>query len=455
MKTLESPAPRTWPWLVLIFAVSVCARLSYVHHFASALPFWDEWDAEGDMLLRPLIEQSLSLGDLLHAHNEHRILPSKLLSLLSFSLSGEWNSLNNARFDAFLFSLIPAFFFWFLARGTASLSARIFLLLAVTATALLPFDWENFLIGFQSQFYFLVVFALLAFSLAVAKPDKPAAIVGLCLLCILDMASGILVPPAVAGIYVVRSILDRGHFRIAASMTAAMAALAVAGYLSMPVIPGHQALKAQSAGEFVTALGHVLAWPANRPSALLAIWLPAAARFLYLMAKRGKASPQDLFALGCWMWSLGQALAIAYSRGHQLAEVPSRYLVTLVPGLLANAWFAFLFLQSAFRAIPRLRARHAAGAAISLAFFACSIGGLILRTPADWQAMQGRHEALRTQAAHVACYLDTRDPRCLDVPFFQIPYPDADRLRGMLDNPALRSVLDRCAIATCPTPQRS
>ena len=42
--------------LLATLLLVIVARIYFVETFAIPLPFWDQWDAEGDTLLRPWIE---------------------------------------------------------------------------------------------------------------------------------------------------------------------------------------------------------------------------------------------------------------------------------------------------------------------------------------------------------------------------------------------------------------
>ena len=100
----HSPAhSRPYPaWLIAVAVglIALVARLLYIHYFAVSMPFWDQWDAEGDHLLKPLLSGSLGWAELLHAHNEHRIVPTKLVTLASYLATGQWNTIYEARISA-------------------------------------------------------------------------------------------------------------------------------------------------------------------------------------------------------------------------------------------------------------------------------------------------------------------------------------------------------------------
>src|SRR5690242_7592258 len=55
-----------------LFCVVLGAKFNLLQRDGSDLPFWDQWDAEGDFLFRPHLERGLHAADLFRPHNEHR-----------------------------------------------------------------------------------------------------------------------------------------------------------------------------------------------------------------------------------------------------------------------------------------------------------------------------------------------------------------------------------------------
>jgi hypothetical protein len=198
-----------------VFILVGLSRLYFVENFAVPLPYWDQWDAEGDFLLRPWIEGTLKLSDLWQPHNEHRIFPTRVLSLAIFEITGSWNNFTEARFNILLAAAIPAILTWLMCRHGALFGKRYLLLIVVIAQFALPFSFENLLIGFQSQFYFLILFTLVSISLAILRPRSIFAIVAilvLSVLSVLTMASGLLTPLSAAFVYFLNWYLKQTKF---------------------------------------------------------------------------------------------------------------------------------------------------------------------------------------------------------------------------------------------------
>jgi len=418
--------------LLLIMA----ARFYYVETFAIRLPFWDQWDAEGDYLLRPWIEGRLNLRDLWSPHNEHRIFPTRLLSLAIFSLTGVWDNLIEARVNILLAACIPLIILLFLMRQKALHGPRWLVLIVIIVQFSLPFSFENLLVGFQSQFYFLIIFTLLAIILAVRYSNSLLAMAGvlaLSWLSVLTMASGLLTPLAAAGVYVLQGFQNREVNWKHVGLVVALAGLSLAGYAILPQIGGNHIYRSRSFSELLTALEYFLSWPMleSWPDAIV-LWLPAFVMVPWLLRIR-TLSRADLFMAGCVMWSLAQTIAIAYGRGQAMESVSSRYTELFTIGLIGNAWFATRFIETL--------SRYWYIAWLGLVFFYVFITGHDMRHELEMIDLHESYSHSLKQESNVRKYLQTGDPSALVKPQFEIPYPDSIRLRSLLDNPTLRPIL--------------
>ena len=279
---LVQPAPAkskgilTFIFLALVMLVS---RWYYVEQFAVALPFWDQWDAEWAALLKPWTEGTLRLSDLWAAHNEHRIMPTRLLTLLCFELSGSWNNLYEARLNIPLGVSTSLFLIWLLYKEGELYGVRWLVVAVIVAGASLPFSWDNMLIGFQSQFYFINVFTLFSLALAVYRPREGwavALILLLSLLSILTLASGLLTPLAVAAVYLAHAFVQRKLTPQAAGLIVGLVLLAALAYWTMPYVPNNQALRARSIVEFMEAAIRIMGWPLRGSKLHIGVmWVPS------------------------------------------------------------------------------------------------------------------------------------------------------------------------------------
>lgn len=423
---------------LLLFALVVAGRVVFVSLYAESIPFWDQWDAEGMQLLKPWVEGRLQLADLFAAHNEHRILLTRLLSLALFEANGgQWDNLVSAYANTAVYAAVPTALFLALAPGLAWRSSRGVLFLALLALALLPYAWENTRVGFQSQFYFMSLLAIATLWLAsrMQGPRQFAATAATATLGLFTMASGVLAPVAAGGLLCLRAWIGDARLRSVVAAILVLAAIAVLGLASIPHIAPHDVYRAQGLGELLARLLPNLGWPlaGNRWTWLL-VWFPTATSLWRLLRHR-QADPREVFALGVAAWALLQLVAISYSRD----SLSSRYLDTVALGVVANLWLG-LGLLEAFARRPRPAAGVQAGVAL-LASLACVVA-LARALPSDLATANAQRELSGLQVAHVRAFMSTGDIAHLHGKRAQaIPYPDAGRLAGYLADPTLRAIL--------------
>ena len=88
---------RRWPVPVVLAIAVIAVRVVLVAAYASPVPYRDQWDAEGAYLLAPWIEGTHAASGWFAAHNEHRILWTRVLTLGLFEANGgQWDNLVSA-----------------------------------------------------------------------------------------------------------------------------------------------------------------------------------------------------------------------------------------------------------------------------------------------------------------------------------------------------------------------
>jgi len=423
--------------VLLVFAV----RLYWVARYATSAPFWDQWDAEIDRLLVPIAQGRYTWTSLFEAHNEHRIFFTRLMTLALFGL-------NSGQFDArveCLFNLLP-YCAAILVMASALLrhsdrAARPVLALFFALVLALPFSWENIIGGFQSQFYFLLGFSVAAIWVASTAELRLARIGTLFLmtLCAMfSMASGLLVAMTLCALAVLRWIDGSAPRRAAITLLSSQALLAVFGYLILPASMG-ASFHAQDARELLSALKMVLSWPRSATWLHVAVvWLPTfylvfrVARDL--IARRALLREHRLFA-GILAWVLLQAAAMAYSRGHDMVEIASRYLDILSVGICTNVAIA---VTAAFGLKGRLRI---AAVLLSALYMSQFVIALALATPGAMANMGGRQDGGARVVRMLGRYVATGDPASLEGNPGMFAYPDSARVARTLDTPVVAAMM--------------
>lgn len=334
-----SPLDLHWRWALPAASglLVLGAQLWLVARAGTDIPFFDQWDVEGRLLFPAWLDGSLAPAQLLAAHNEHRILWTRLLELGLFATNGRWDPLVELAVNALLHAGVAALLVTALAPGFRRAPA-----IAITAAVVLlnlpVLGWHNALWGFQSQVYFCLLFALGALAV-LAPAGRSAARAGagalLAIAAMFAMGAGLLAPIAVTAIWA-----WRGERR--AWAWAGLAALVGLGVVLQADVPAHAALRSASPGDFFTALRQVLAWPARgAPWMALMANLPLAAFVAGRALRRLPRSESEEFVLAVALWGLLVAGATAWSRGgggEFLLGVPSRYadFLGLLP--LVNGW---------------------------------------------------------------------------------------------------------------------
>jgi len=407
-----------------------------IHRFGTDVPYWDEWDAVGGVLLMPWAHGNLHLADFLHPHNEHRIVFTRLVSFLLAVWNRQWDpllemSVNAAIHAGFCAALV-------LLAGRLLSGAR-FALVAAATTVLfcLAFDWENTLEGFQSQFYFLEWGALGMFMLCV-----PASPLGgrwwggwLCGLASLGtMASGFLAAAALLATMAFRAAVERRWSRRDTAAGALLVGLCVGGLLSVTPNPYHEVYKAHTAGQWLAGLAALLSWPVSGwPAAFPVIQAPACLLMARLVRSR-KLSGNEAVLVALVLWGWLQIAVLAYGRvNYGLGN--SRYTDVLAVGLFANFVSLFMLWRRGYGGIVL-----GSAAAAWMALFAAGLWGLDHRARSD---VLGDYPALKAaERRHIVAFLASGDIADLrSAPPRELPYPSPEILGKYLSAAEIRTML--------------
>jgi hypothetical protein len=432
------------------FLLVLGGKLLLISRYGSLTPMHDEWDGIGYRLYRLYVQGQLGWGDMFGAFNEHRIVTTRFYELLLLKLNGGvWNPVLQMTLNAVLHAGVLAGLLFGL-RQTCPERQRGLLLVFALILLGLPLAVENALVGFQSQFYFLMLFSftsLWAFATAPALSRRWWLGLACGLLALISMASGAL-SLLVGAIFLLLRWWRAGGDRRVLFTAALLGVLAGIAIALTPSVHTYDPVRAHSPVDFGIALLKVLSWPVDigllhisyLPVLMLAFFLFAVLihlpllRFLVLqMRKPPEADDSSWLLFLGGLWVLSQLLAICYSRAS--IPVTSRYADLFSLGLLLNA-------------ICLLRREPPVQAGAPQASFA-HVWMLFIVASLLWY---GGHRVLPALAqklvfspvaeANVRAYLSTHDYSILqnnEYPF--IPYAEPGFLKKMLDDPALVSVL--------------
>jgi hypothetical protein len=427
--------PKLSRWLLALgFALTIFGgKLWFIDVAGSDLPTWDQWDSEAEVVLRPWLEGWLRAKEIFHPHNEHRIVMTKLYALGLFAANGQWDGFVETVANAVLHTLSALLL---LHLGRRWFRGAWLLLYAALLVALftLPFSWENTLFGFQSPFYFLLLFSLGHIWLTLERDDfnRRWALGQLSgALALLSLASGLFSSVAVMTVIAHRGVRERRLTKQQVVTVLISSVYCVIGWLLKNDFPPHAFLRAHNAGEFIRGFFELLAWPGSAlfPWALLLI-VPAIVFFVRVVKSRTTSS-EDAVLLGLFAWVILQCLATAYARGGSGAVLSPRYLDLLS----LNVILGLVFVAREFSG----RIRWGIAGAWIL-FVAAS---LAQQTHVAWvNDVEPNIARQHIQEDNVRAYLETGDSKyILNQPWGEVPYPNGEILLQRLQVPVIRSVM--------------
>ncbi|MDB5582211.1 MAG: hypothetical protein JWR80_7387 [Bradyrhizobium sp.] len=448
MDTLQGAARR--PSLTALFETTLViaslalivfgAKLLFVRTFGSALPYWDQWDAEADSLYKAYLNSNLTWSALFAPHNEHRILLTRLLSLLLFELDGGWDPILQMMVNAGLH--VVAIVLIVLALQRILRPDQLTALVAFTALLfVLPIGWENLLAGFQSQFYLLLIFSILAlggFAAASAFSIRWWVSAACAVAAFFSMASGALIGAAALGIAVLQLLLGVRQGSREYTGAAVLAALSAVMIAYVPHINGHDGLKARDLGELATALLACLEYP--RPGSLTALFInmPLLAYACFVLATRPPRTSPHWVILSIIVWWFGQILSLSYGRA--VAPNSSRYLDITIVAMPVN-FAILLFFATRVLSLDKQRLLFL----VTAGWLGMTFSSLILdMVRITYPNVIEKAAQSREQESNVAAYLKTGDLAVLqNKAMLAIPYPVPERLALLLSDPTVRFALPR------------
>ncbi len=187
-------------WLAAVFLIVLAAKLTLLRLYPMPVPFWDQWDGEAANLYLPHSSGGLTWRQMFTLHNEHRIFFTRVLAVVLLALNGQWDPhlqivVNSALHAVTAVVLTASLWLATSRRWLGGIAMTVALAVAP------PFALENTLAGFQSAFYFLLLFSLLALWLmGLHRAGSGSWIVGwaCALATVFTIAGGLLTVVAIA-----------------------------------------------------------------------------------------------------------------------------------------------------------------------------------------------------------------------------------------------------------------
>jgi hypothetical protein len=434
--TLMRWAQRALPYVAfasLVFGF----KLLVINHFGNATPFLDQWDAEADHLYRPWIEGTLRWHDLFIPHNEHRIFTTRIAALLLFELNGQvWDPLLQMVVNAELHVLSLLVLVYFLRQSFTD-GAKVLFFSFASIVFSIPYAWENILTGFQSQFYFLLLFSfvflwcIVQYELS-GKLGFLVGIVSCAVLSFFSLASGALTIATGIGVLGVQWIMGVQRNKTIMCLMLLLLTLFMAAVVLTPTVSGHAVLKAKSFLEYVDAVLQALSWP-SKPIFGIFMYMPMLVFMVWQLSHRSTSQYTTWFVFAICLWVIGQILSMGYGRA--VGILSSRYLDVFSVGLITNL-VCILILRNVCKTWENF-VKY---------FFICWLlfvmHGFSKIIPGIMSDLQSKRYISGEQEKYVKSYLASGDfSHLANKPSLHIPYPNAGRLKTLLDNKIIKAFL--------------
>jgi len=423
------------------------AKIWMIAQNGSPTPFWDQWDAEGAFLYPQYLNGTLTFSDLITPHNEHRILVTRLWSLLLLDLEGYWDPIlqmlaNTLLLGGFVALLVASF------RPMLDAASWIAFALFAAVIYALPFGWESTLAGFQSSWYFMLLFSvggLLAIIEAAAFSARWWLALLLVLVSYFSLASGALTAAAAFAICAVQFAVGRRSGTVEWLALVMLAAMTAVMMLYIPILAPQAVYKSHSVGQFLHALMQIMSWPAvpNDAGSLpliagaILIQAPVLLISLCVIWLRPPVADRRWLLVVLTGWTILQAAGVAYGRA--TIATSSRYLDVWVVIILLD--YACLLYALNLFPISWLQRSLAPGATVFwllLVLFGAT-KAIFTRTLPE---IAQRAASYQAENLNFRAYLETGDIRVLEnKPTLDIPYPSPKRLAQIVSNPSVRAIL--------------
>lgn len=436
---------------LLGFMVAATAlHIGIVAAYANPIPYSDEWIALIDNVLRPWATGQFSPWDLFKSHNEHTIVPTRLLGLVMLWINhGQFDNVPSALLNAFFYAgawAVPIYLFFRNATGTLKTFAVV-----LGLAALVPLEGEDLIFGFQNQYYFLIAGSVatlwLATTACTTSRRSLAAFALVAFATCVSMGSGFFASALAIAICALRWQREPQHRKALQLRMLIGLAITIFGLILLLhsfVVMKQQGILGNKQIDLdgVRRVFSCLAWPYTSTAwAGVLLSLPFAAFSLRLLWRRESAMPLDYLAFGIGLWAGAQACALAFDRHSEATSLASRYLPVLLFWPLMNVYSVTRLVADATGG----RSTRAGAMILSL-LPAVAAGALIANTvkmaPASLTAVAVASQQHQMQAEHIARYVRMNDTDALyKAGHMGLPYSNTAKLQSLLDDPAVRQGL--------------
>ncbi len=407
------------------------------------VPFWDQYDGEARDLYLPLLNKNFDIRVLFGQHNEHRIFFTRILNIIIFKLNGYWNTQLVMQIQA----LIPSFTAGFIAQLVWNRTSSLFLLISLTLYFAAPIGTENMFWGFQSQFYFMVLFSIIAlyyFALSEQNNSNLYRSFFFAIFAFFNIASGALAAIVISFLCMVKILMGAsGKTQKLILVSVCFLFLFVLEVFFTNLPSGHAGMRATNVVTFIKSLYYYLSWPHIK-------FIPIGLGFLIatlfglgytLKFKKEKIKdPYFFWILSCLIWLYAQTFLLVFGRGSQgsEAQIANRYLDIL----FLSPLFTLLLIFDLFEGETKKQYMSFLVLIVAIVcFFYTTKIGHIQRVAQMLERERNLLVIVKARKMEVNKTGSALEYLATKAPVTELPYPDFKRLHALLIDPKFDSLL--------------
>ncbi|MCB0419634.1 MAG: hypothetical protein KDD61_01470 [Bdellovibrionales bacterium] len=324
-------------WAFSLFALIWVFRIILVSYFGVDVPYFDQWDMEGEKLYIPYLEGHFSFWDIFKPHNEHPIAMTRIYLLTLFNLNGGvWDSVLSMKVQAGFLAATGLFFIYdYIRKFERPSPLSVFILFLVF---FLPIGYDSLLWGIEVHWYFLTLFSMLSLQMAAYSeaPKKNFFFAYLLsILSFLSIASGFITTFVVGIMEGYRFVKNRDRYlHLIFSVVCLVTTFLL--YKTIPKVAVSEPLALESWSRFPYLFLKTIGWPDM--TGIFFYWLPSA-YVIYKAFRQRLDGSAILFPLGIICWLLIQGAAVTVKRGGFVIRYADMFMMIIpVTIYLVDLW---------------------------------------------------------------------------------------------------------------------
>jgi hypothetical protein len=422
----------------LVFLFVWLSRILWIGLYGVDVPFWDQWDAQASDLFLPIVRGDFKVSRLFAQHNEHRIFFTRIFSISLFKILGYWNTV----FEMQVQSMIPAITAGLISYWFSLKRSSLFISVGIAFYFAAPLGTENLFLGMESNFYFMILFSLLAI-VSYSKIEEGYFYFFLTLFFSISayftLSSGAIVSMVITFFCILKLVLKQGRSSKANILVSILFLIIfLIEILTIVPVPGHQGLRANRPDTFFRGLQIYLAWPFFKSISLGFLFhVVGLSSLVYIVFKKKEKlkEPAFLSFFAFLVWIYAQILVLVYARGGDgnSTDIANRYLDILYLTPIFLFYIVLSFIETRVNRIKYVE--YGFAILCFIFFFRIAKDGHLERVRLQLEKEHMLAVIVKAKQMEInksgssLVYLQARTPAV------DLPYPDPKRLHMLLTDP--------------------